>query len=220
MYPALGKVPKEAESWATSDSPGADVDRLLIVCTMSYEQIFRRPNLARTAAQLAQAGRVLWIIIEDTHSLRKRATSTDHYTRLIKGTRAFVSTLGVNAVYIADDSPFPTAAPRSPKIETYQRNLGLKYAYSVVENATVAASHGVRSCSLSGDAGKALRKTMRDGKVEVSESEASLLFQCPVGWSLSARLPHSPDATLQECMGNLCRRTPHARACVGCVGFV
>ena len=106
---------------------GPNGDRVIVVTTMSYEHIFRRPNLARTAAQLAQAGPVLWVVIEDTHSLRKMASTTAHYDWIVADTRAYIGTLGVDAVYIAEPSPFPPASPRSPKIETHQRNLGLSY---------------------------------------------------------------------------------------------
>lgn len=149
---------------------------------MSYEHIFRRPNLARTAAQLLQAGRVLWIVIEDTHSLRKMASTDDHYSWILEDTKKFIDTLGIDSVYIAEDSPFPRSSPRSPKIETHQRNLGLKYAYSIVENRSVARLHKVDdACVLSGPAGNYLRQAFRSGKVEVSEDEANDLFQCPVG---------------------------------------
>ena len=41
-------------------------ERLLIVSTMTYEHMYRRPNLARTALQLRAAGYddLVWIIIE------------------------------------------------------------------------------------------------------------------------------------------------------------
>lgn len=168
--------------------PGPHTDRLIIVCTMSYKHIFRRPNLARTAAQLHQAGRVLWIIIEDTHSLRKMATSRQHYQWIVDDTRAFVSSLGLDTVYIATDSPFPENSPRSPKIETYQRNLGLDYAYSVVDNVTTQRRHGLTDCKLGGDAGERIRMDLREGKRQVSASDASMLFGCPVGMLFTLHL--------------------------------
>ena len=131
---------------SNSDTSDIHSDRLIIVCTMSYQHIFQRPNLARTAAQLQQAGpRVLWVVIEDTHSLRKMASTPEHYAWIINSTRAFVASLGIDAVYIADESPFPRNAPRSPKIETHQRNLGLEY----VESLSLMSSLGgaVTTCN-------------------------------------------------------------------------
>mmetsp|Transcript_3610 Transcript_3610/g.8959 ORF Transcript_3610/g.8959 Transcript_3610/m.8959 type:complete len:427 (-) Transcript_3610:102-1382(-) len=171
------------ERWSDTPpghQPQSTSDRLIIVCTMSYEHIFRRPNLARTAAQLVGGGRVLWVVIEDTHSLRKKASTAAHYQWIINDTRRFVHSLGVDAMYIAEDSPFPASAPRSPKIETHQRNLGLTYAYRVVEDGTVAVRHGVQPCPLAGAAGAAVRQATRDGKLPITAAEAELLFKCPV----------------------------------------
>lgn len=77
--------------------------RLIIVNTMTYEHIFKRPNLARTAAQLLQAGpKLLWVVTEDTHSLRKMTRDNEsHYAWIIDDTHRFLLTLGIDVVYIA-----------------------------------------------------------------------------------------------------------------------
>ena len=83
-------------------------------------------DLARTAAQLLQAGpNLLWVVQEDTHSLRKLASTKEHYDWIIRDTDAFLSTLGITYKYLHADSPFELNAPRSPVIETYQRNQAL-----------------------------------------------------------------------------------------------
>ena len=60
------------------------------------------------------------------------------------------------------------------------RILYNSYAYSVVENATVAKMHSAPPCPLNGAAGEAVRTAFREGKVEVTEAEADNFFQCPV----------------------------------------
>eukprot|EP00729_Bicosta_minor_P003775 gene3775-9664_t len=63
-------------------------ERLLIVSTMTYEHMYRRPNLARTALQLRAAGYddLVWIIIEDTHNLRKMTSSPAQYSAVLDAT--------------------------------------------------------------------------------------------------------------------------------------
>lgn len=57
-----------AAATAQQGSRGAEEgrDRLVIVSTMTYEHMYRRPNLARTALQLRAAGYedLVWIVIE------------------------------------------------------------------------------------------------------------------------------------------------------------
>ena len=106
-------------------------DRHIVVCTMSYQHIFQRPNLARTAAQLLQAGgRVLWVVIEDTHSLRKMASSPEHYEWIIASNRAFVTTLGVDVVCV-DRFPSTLAFLHHPPVSmVFQLGLPQTHTYA------------------------------------------------------------------------------------------
>jgi hypothetical protein len=127
-----GRTPlRESNIEATSAAETGDVvdrNRFIIVCTLTYQHIFQRPNLARTAAQLMQAGpNVLWIVTEDTHWLRQIASNPEHFDWIINSTRVFIASLGLNTVYIAEHAPFKKNEIRSAKIQAHQRNLGLAY---------------------------------------------------------------------------------------------
>lgn len=156
-------------------------ERLIVVNTMTYESIFRRGNLARTAAQLRTAGsNVLWVIVEDTHSLRKLAATPEHYKWILDDTEAYIKTLGVETKYIRDDSPFPKRASRSPVIESYQRNQALYYTYNLTENQTMATVHGF---DLTGCGDMTFHESIRtrwaQGK-PVTEDDVSKLKHCPI----------------------------------------
>eukprot|EP00041_Stephanoeca_diplocostata_P013683 m.241866 g.241866 ORF g.241866 m.241866 type:complete len:442 (+) comp19428_c0_seq1:319-1644(+) len=156
--------------------------RLIIVNTMTYEHIFKRPNLARTAAQLLQAGpKILWIVTEDTHSLRKMTRGNDtHYTWIVDDTRKFLLGLGVDVIYISHDSPFPLNSPRSPKIETHQRNQGLNYSYQVVEDADLRLKYDVNNCTLYGARGASIRNSWRAGQSRYDSNTKAELLKCPI----------------------------------------
>lgn len=144
--------------------------RLIIINTMSYEHIYRRPNLARTAAQLLQAGtELLWVIVEDTHSLRKIATTQAHYDWILEDTAAFIATLGVRFHYITAESPFPERSARSTAVESHQRNQALNYSYKVASS----------SCSMVRTEGDAIRAAWRRGELPSAE-HAKALLRCPV----------------------------------------
>ena len=139
-----------------------------------------RPNLARTAAQLQQAGPdLIWVVIEDTHSLRTMAASEAHYQWVLDDTERYLTTLGVRFKYIRDPSPFPKGSPRSTKVESHQRNSGLIFSYSLIEDKDVGAAYGVHDCAFGGPAGDALRKRWRQGHV-ARGAELESLLQCPV----------------------------------------
>ena len=58
-----------------------------------------------------------------------RVTAQAHYDWIIQDTDRYIATLGVTYKYLHEDSPFRKDAPRSPVIETYQRNQALNYSY-------------------------------------------------------------------------------------------
>eukprot|EP00040_Diaphanoeca_grandis_P033923 m.208633 g.208633 ORF g.208633 m.208633 type:complete len:431 (+) comp33016_c0_seq2:252-1544(+) len=153
--------------------------RLIIINTMTYEHIYRRPNLARTAAQLKVAGDgLLWVIVEDTHSLRKMNSSVAQYEWVLKDTLAFIETLGVPFEYLHPPSPFPPNAPRSPTIESYQRNLALNYSYSVISDVGLRKKHNC-TCELVGARGDEVKALWKSNRA-ATKAIVNALFDCPV----------------------------------------
>ena len=60
------KTSREQPERFTAPDAARPRERLLIVSTMTYEHMYRRPNLARTALQLRAAGYddLVWVVIE------------------------------------------------------------------------------------------------------------------------------------------------------------
>ena len=88
-----------------------------------------------------------------------RVTAQAHYDWIIQDTDRYIATLGVTYKYLHEDSPFRKDAPRSPVIETYQRNQALNYSYRVTVPCTDPALARLydSSCTVVGEKAEAGR---------------------------------------------------------------
>jgi hypothetical protein len=68
----------------------------------TYEHLYKRGNLARTAMQLLAAGHdnLLWVVVEDTHSLRKMTSSTEQYNEVLDATERWDSYILIAPLFL------------------------------------------------------------------------------------------------------------------------